>query len=142
MKPVALLLLVCGCKGQEPDTGPASPTETGPSSETEPPETEPPPSGFTSCDGVVALSVCPSDALVVDGAGGVTIFDVPLTWTWSPACFQSVAAPIYVQVPPDATSVTVTTDAGVSPVDMDVLRDGAVLLESEARLQEARAVEP
>lgn len=123
MSPLLLMLIACaGGGGTVEDTmddtaGTPSP-DGGAVTDTAEPTT------FTTCDGQVARVTCPEDALDLSGTDRREVRTVDLDWTWSAECFQSVAPAVYLKVPDDATSLTITVDAGTEATELDRARDG------------------
>jgi hypothetical protein len=117
------LLLLTACGTAPVDTVPGDTASTDTSTDTS--DTAPP--GWTSCDGTPVLTTCPDDALTFDTPDARNIQSKDLTWRWSSGCFKSVADPVYLQVPEDAASLTVTVDAGLEGTEMELVQDGAVV---------------
>jgi hypothetical protein len=131
---LALVLIACSliaCSAGSKTSGPAdtAPADTAP--EDSPPEdtgsTDTAAPEWASCDGAPVRTTCPDDALVFPVSDSQNVQSLELSWRWSSACFMSVADPVYLSVPDDAASLTVTVDAGTESTEMDLLQDGALL---------------
>lgn len=85
-------------------------------------------SGIDAC--ITVEPDCPADALELGVAGALSVDTLPVSWEFSDVCEASLGDPVYVRVPEDIESLSITVESGGAQTLIGFLEmDGETLID-------------